>query len=267
VIVFGAEEGTAEVCRELSLRHEPRIDCNEFGTPFLNYAFDRAQEIARHDWLCYANCDIILTRDFVDAFERLQAWRGRFMMVGQRWDTDITEPFDFFAADWAVALRAKATSQGKQRARDAVDYFIFERGQCAGLPPFLVGRPCWDHWLIWWMRHRRVPVVDASSVVVAVHQNHDYSHLPEGAQSLNKGQEALRNRARVGSWRHLNTIDDASHVLDENGVRHTYRHWGVQLRREYEHLRNRVAVATGPVRHRLGLRKATLARLFAHPRD
>ena len=64
VILFGEEEGTAEVCRELALRHEPYVECNEFGTPLVNYLFCRAQQIARHDWLCYSNCDIIYTSDF-----------------------------------------------------------------------------------------------------------------------------------------------------------------------------------------------------------
>jgi hypothetical protein len=41
VIVFGAEEGTAEVCGELGLQHEAEVELSEFGTPLLNYAFKR----------------------------------------------------------------------------------------------------------------------------------------------------------------------------------------------------------------------------------
>src|SRR5208283_5472593 len=134
VIVFGEEEGSAESCRKLGLRHEPRVECNEFGTPLLNDAFDRAQSIARNDWLCYANCDIILMSDFTRAFERLKAWRDGFMMVGQRWDTDITEPLGFEALDWESRLLQRVSTQGKQRPPDAIDYFVFKRAQCAGLP-------------------------------------------------------------------------------------------------------------------------------------
>ena len=262
VVVFGEEEGTGEVCRELGLRHEPQIECNEFGTPLLNHAFNRAQSIARNDWLCYANCDIILMSDFTRAFERLKAWRDGFMMVGQRWDMDITEPLGFDKPEWERQLLEKVSRQGKQRGPDWIDYFVFKRGQCAGLPAFAVGRPCWDHWLVWWMRHKQVPVVDASPVVMAVHQNHDYSYHPEGARGAREGPEFRRNRALAGSWRHLNTIADASHVLDAGGVRRTYRHWGLQFERERTRLRNRVLVATGPVRRRLGLRKENLMRLF-----
>ena len=262
VIVFGAEEGTPEVCRELGLRHEREIASSEFGTPLLNYAFNRAQEVARHDWLCYSNCDIILMGDFVRAFQRLRAWRDEFLMVGQRWDADIAEPLDFGDADWERSLGGTALRRARQRGPDWIDYFVFKRGRCLDLPPFAVGRPCWDHWLIWWMRHSRVPVVDASEAVAAVHQNHDYSYHREGIKGAREGPEFKRNRALAGSWRHLNTLDDASHVLGAAGVRRTYRHCKRQFGREWTNLRNRVLVATGPVRHRVGMRRENFERLF-----
>ncbi len=262
VIVFGDEEGAAEVCRELALRHEPNVERNEFGTPLLNYAFHRAQAIAKHDWLCYSNCDIVLMSDFLRAFETVRAWRQNFMMVGRRWDTDITEPLEFEHPDWERLLRETTAQRGTQRGPDWIDYFTFKRGACADLPPFAVGRPCWDHWLIWCMRHRGIPVVDASQALVAVHQNHDYSYHAGGMKGAREGLEYTRNRALCGSWRHLNTIDDASHALEGGSIRRTYRHWGAQFKRERTHLRNRLLVGTGPARHRLGLRKSNLVRLF-----
>src|SRR5712691_3552700 len=67
VILFGDDEGAAEVCAELGISREPQVERNEHGTKRLDYIFDRAQEIARHDILCYVNCDIILTADFSSA--------------------------------------------------------------------------------------------------------------------------------------------------------------------------------------------------------
>ena len=64
VILFGDEPGAAEVCAELGLRHEPYVERHESGMKYLNYMFERAQQIARHDYLCYSNCDIILMNDF-----------------------------------------------------------------------------------------------------------------------------------------------------------------------------------------------------------
>src|SRR5438067_1262389 len=64
IILFGDEEGAQEAAREFGLRHEPSVRRSEKGTKYLGYLFDRAQEVSRHDVLCYVNCDIILMSDF-----------------------------------------------------------------------------------------------------------------------------------------------------------------------------------------------------------
>src|SRR5579864_9113444 len=64
IILFGDDDGAGEAARELGIRHEPEVARNPIGLPYINYMFDRAEEIASHDVLCYINCDIILTSDF-----------------------------------------------------------------------------------------------------------------------------------------------------------------------------------------------------------
>src|SRR5271154_2948401 len=95
VILFGDEEGAAEAARSLQIRHVPDVKRNEHGTKFLSPIFDGAQDLAHHSCLCYINCDIILLPDFRAAAARVLALGGRFLMSGQRWDTDITAPVDF----------------------------------------------------------------------------------------------------------------------------------------------------------------------------
>src|SRR6202158_3924697 len=99
VILFGDEEGAAEAARDLRIRHVPEVKRNEHGTKYLSPIFDGAQDLAHHNCLCYINCDIILLSDFRVAVERVTALGGRFLMAGQRWDTDITQPGDFYAVD------------------------------------------------------------------------------------------------------------------------------------------------------------------------
>ena len=70
VILFGNEKGTAEVAQELGVRHEADVARNEFGTPLLHHIFRRAQETARHEWVCYSNADIIQTQQFRSALVR-----------------------------------------------------------------------------------------------------------------------------------------------------------------------------------------------------
>ena len=67
---------------------------------------------------------------------------------------------------------------------------------------------------------------------------------------------------RPGGWHHLNTIADASHVLENETIRQRYTHWGLQAHREYERFWFGFLGVTRPLRHRLGLRQENLSRLF-----
>src|SRR5206468_3274541 len=91
VILFGDEQGAAEACLDLGIRHEPIVGRNKNGTKYLNHIFDRAYECSRHKLLCYANCDIVLGSDFAAALELISKAHARFLMIGRRWDTDITK--------------------------------------------------------------------------------------------------------------------------------------------------------------------------------
>src|SRR5215472_3218991 len=82
IILFGDDEGAAEVCAEYGLHHESRVERNEHGTKRLDYIFDRAQEIAGQDILCYVNCDIILMADLCSAVAKVAAAHLQFLMVG-----------------------------------------------------------------------------------------------------------------------------------------------------------------------------------------
>ncbi len=260
VILFGDDEGAAEVAREFGLRHEPQVRHNESGTKYLASFFDRAQEIARHDVLCYVNCDIVLTSDFRQALERVLAGGKQFLMIGQRWDTDVTQLLDFARPDWEERLRRLALQTNCQRPPQWIDYFAFSRGLYQGkILPFVIGRPGWDNWLVWHARASKVAVVDASRVVVAVHQNHDYSYHPEGESGVWHGAEAQRNYQLLGSWRHFGTIESATHVLLPNGMRRNWRRWVVIGKRASRAALNRAWFSflnvTRPLRHRLGLRQ------------
>jgi len=63
-----------------------------------------------------------------------------------------------------------------------LDYFIFPCGLFRDIPPFAVGRPAWDNWLVYKARSLGLPVIDATKMVTAIHQNHAYSHHPMGKE-------------------------------------------------------------------------------------
>jgi hypothetical protein len=69
-------------------------------------------------------------------------------------------------------------------------------------------------------------VVDASSEIMALHQNHDHSYHPQGKQGVWNDAEAGKNYQLAGGWRHLRTIADATEVLGSGGLKpNAKRHW------------------------------------------
>jgi hypothetical protein len=263
VILFGAEDGAAEVCQDLGIRHEPQVHRNEHGTKYLNYIFDRARDISRHEFLCYANCDIMLTGDFLAGLKLVSKAHSQFLMVGRRWDTDITEPWDFSRPDWAQRLRSLALGKGKQNGPGWVDYFCFSRDlYYKKMPPFFIGRHGWDPWLTWHARKSKAHLIDASQSVIAVHQNHDYAYLGEGPAVERSKAEASYNWSLgdTTAWHHYD-VEAATEILLEGRLRANHLAWlGPVKTRMMSYPRHAWGASlriTRPIRHRLGLRSAT----------
>jgi len=220
VILFGDDQGAAEVCGELGIRYEPRVERHESGMKYADFIFDRAQEMARHDVLCYLNCDIVLGPDFCGAVEKVRSDKKEFLMVGRRWDTDITEPISFDNCAWLENAREKAQAANFQRDEWFIDYFVFRRGFFAGrIPKLVIGRVYWDNWLLWDANSRGAVVVDASSEVLAIHQNHDYGYHKQGKAGVWNDELANRNLLLAGGTRHLHSMLDAKYVLTAAGIR------------------------------------------------
>lgn len=265
VILFGDEEGAADACRDLGIRHEPHVRRNERGTKYLNYLFDRARDISCHKFICYSNCDIILTLDFLEGLELVARSYSRFLMIGRRWDTDIIEPWDFSQPDWAQRLRSFALLKGKQAGPSWIDYFCFSRNlYYEKMPPFLIGRNNWDPWLSWHARKSKAHLIDASEMVIAVHQNHDYAYLGEGATAQQNKAEADYNGSMgdTRAWHYYKYgVDAATEILSEGRLRANHLAWlGPIKTRAITYLYYAwwaCLGATRPIRHRLGLRSAT----------
>jgi hypothetical protein len=273
IILFGDDGGAAEVAQELGLRHEVVVERNEFGTIRVDYMFARAQELARHDVVCYSNCDMVFLPDFCGAIQCIKSAHPKFLATGRRWNMDIGGPIDFSDANWQGELKNKAVRANGQQSRWFIDYFAFSRGFFGNdIPPLAVGRIYWDNWLLWKACASGSPVVDISKTVVAVHQNHDYRHHPQGRQGIYGGEEAERNLQLAGGWDHLRTISDAGLALGNKGLRpNPKRHWHVlkrAVRPSARFLRYRVwhplwfaALAlTRPLRTVLGLRTEAVRR-------
>ncbi|MBN2105984.1 MAG: hypothetical protein JW832_01050 [Deltaproteobacteria bacterium] len=221
IILFGDEEGTAEVAEEYGARHCPEIARNEFGTPLLNDIFEKAQHLSTNKFFCFINADIILLSDFPKALNNISF--HRFLLAGQRWDMHIDHPLDFHDAAWETKLRYRLGKDAVLHTPDGIDYFVFSHGLWGKIPPFAIGRPAYDNWLIYRARARRAAVIDATPVITAIHQNHDYSHAPNGWQTVWEGPECVRNKALAGCKDRWFTLWDANWLLTDQGVQRSQR--------------------------------------------
>jgi hypothetical protein len=259
VILVGDDEGTAEVCEELGVEHIKDVRRNENGTKYLASMYYQAEERARYKILCHANCDIVLMSDFWRAVQKISEIGDRFLMGGQRWDVEIDGPLNFESANWEAELRHLALNTNKQRPPQWIDYFVFRRGLYSGkLPDFFIGRPGWDNWLLWYPQSMGVPVVDASKVVVAVHQNHDYSYHPDGEEGVWNGAEAQHNNLLLRIRGGYETLEGASYVMHDQGLKRNYKAMLARGRRQSVASLYRVWFTaldvTRPLRSILGLR-------------
>lgn len=220
IILMGNEEGIAETAAEFGLRHVPNVARNIFGTPLVSDVFQQAHQLSSRNLFCYVNSDIILMSDLMQAIERVIDRRERFLFVGHRWNLDVKEPLEF-ESDWEGKLRSQVKKHGKLAFAYSIDFFVFPRGLLGEIPPFAIGRPRWDNWMLYRARSLRVPLIDATPVVMAVHQNHDYAHHPQGKDGVSHGDEKVINEKLAGGLIHWFTLDDATHLLTPQKLRLT----------------------------------------------
>ncbi|MDL1971357.1 MAG: hypothetical protein LWW94_10435 [Candidatus Desulfofervidaceae bacterium] len=192
IILFGQEEGTAEICRALNLIHVPKVKTNEYGTPLLNDMFEQAQRMASNYLMCYVNADIILLSNFVRAILAIN--KRRFLAIGQRLNVDIDWEIDFSKANWDEELLQYALKNGRWLQPTGMDFFVFNKGLYQKLPGLAIGRTWWDPFLVYQAKIQCVPIVDITQESPVIHCNHDYSHHPQGYKGIWEGPESEHNR-------------------------------------------------------------------------
>jgi hypothetical protein len=223
ILLVGDDFGTEDISRELGLTHLPHVARNSSGTPLVSSIFELGQSVAMAERVCYVNADIILLNDFVEAVRSAVADFPNGLLVGRRTEVQIETLIDFTNPGWERELRARARSSGYLQQPSAIDYFVFRRGSFAAMPPFAIGRPSWDNWLLYDAKRSGVPLVDITRIATVVHQTHDYTHHAGGQVGVWKGQEAKENAAILGAGRagytRAYTIRDADWQLTPTGKR------------------------------------------------
>jgi hypothetical protein len=212
VLLTGNEPGVSEAADSLGVAHVAELPRTKLGTPLVGGAFALGVERADGRLPCYVNADILLPPSLADAAETVRRRSERFLVIGECWNARVDGPLDSASVDWAALARG-----ARKRGPDALDYFLFSPGVLTDIPAFAVGRTCWDNWLVWRARSEGALVADATSVVKAIHQDHDYGHVGSLAK-IRGGPEAEENRRLAGGRAHLYSRYDATHRLTRHGL-------------------------------------------------
>ncbi len=217
VLLIGDEPGIPETAKEIDVKNVPTVERDEKGIPLVRAVMEIGHKYSDSPILCYANADMILMSDAVKAARQVSEQARDFLLVGQRWNLDLIEPFDF-SGDWESRLRGEVANRGKFYSPWGIDYFIFPRHLYTEVPDFTIGRPAWDNWMVFHARTSFGLAIDSSRQVVVVHQNHDYSHLP-GNKPPYGSEVAKSNLAKAGGRKCVYNILDTNRELVGGHIR------------------------------------------------
>ncbi len=216
VILVGEEEGLAETAAEFGVQHLPDVCRNSSGTPLVSSIFELARQASQSPLLAYINADILVQADFLEGAHQAARLRDHFLLVGQRWDLDVRTPLDF-GPRWRERVQTDLKARGRLHTRGGSDYFIFPRDCFTNIPDFAIGRAGWDNWMIYECRCRGWACIDATDTIQVIHQDHDYSHLPQG-QAHYRLPETFENVRLAGGRRTIFTLIDADCRLSANQI-------------------------------------------------
>ena len=224
VILLGEEEGLAEAAKELGVKHIPNVARSESGTPLISSMFQLTRENSDSDLLCIINADILLMSDFVEAAKLASVLKDAFVLLSQRWDLDVTKSIEF-TEGWQSRQSSIVNIQGTLHRPAGSDFFLFPQFCYTDVPDFTIGRAGWDNWMIYKARQEKWPVIDCTSSVMIIHQNHDYRHLPSGTHYTHpETDENIRLAGGPAAVRY--TILDATHRMKDGKLTRPIPSWG-----------------------------------------
>ena len=216
VILYGDSDGIEEAGRELGVRVVKQISCAPSGIPYFGSIVAHAADNGKYDLQIYLNCDILLA-GISQALSKIEF--PMYLLIGQRID---------LANDFFIDLREKGWKQqlthlvkdgnATLHAPTGIDYFAFRRGMWLDVPSIIIGRGGYDQALLAYCMKMRIPIVDGTFIVTALHQFHDYNHLQGGEEVVMRGADASNNISIARIKRSSPVVSDADYVLKKYQV-------------------------------------------------
>lgn len=218
ILLAGSEEGLRPIADEVSAFCLGPLAEGADGPPRVDDLLGKARTVANTDLIAYVNSDIMLFPDWLRAVRRTASLiAGDFLIIGRRTDTDIHHEIDWRDCVALESLQTFARVHGRLAARVCKDYFVFPRRSFTDIPPFTLGRAFWDNWMVFDARRRDVPVIDITRSATAVHQNHDYAHVPGGRLAAYLTSRGARENRRLAGGSRMVSGASASWQMNKDG--------------------------------------------------
>lgn len=219
IIVFGDVPGIKNAVREVGAVHISGIETSSTGAPSFNAMVNYANIEGKYDLQIYVNCDILLNFNIIKSMQISFEKFNKFLLVGERLDLKEKIKIDTQYPHWEIGLyNLVEHAQLKPHGPTGVDYFGFVRGLWGNLPNVYMGRAMCDQALLHYCHKNQIPIIDASQVVTAIHQFHDYSHLDRGKLEVTEGSDKKTMATLHGLKYSLPTISDSNFFIDKNGL-------------------------------------------------
>ena len=214
IIIIGNSKGSKEIASSINADYVPEVKCSPEGTPLLEDLFRIAQSRARNPIMIYVNADIILPKNFLDVVTILSMQSKKFMAVGHRWDLDVVKKINFNDEKECKIFWSYANKKSKKHACTGIDYFIFRKSTFKILPSLAIGRFGWDNWLLWKVRRMRIPLIDLSNEIFAIHQEHSYCYDDFKSKSDILNSDDGKNNQEKTDGKTLNLLDTNYHLVN-----------------------------------------------------
>jgi len=218
IILFDPDD-SLEFMQNNDIKIINNLKLNSFGTPLISDLFMQSEKLGEGPIYCFINCDIILPENFIDTVNICSKKLNKYLMIGHRFDLDYDQSIDFSNEDQKSEYRKYASVNAQKHDKWGIDYFVFTAGIWDSIPDFAIGRFMYDNWLIWKARRNRIPVIDATNDVMAIHQNHGYHTKGfSGEKSVRNSVEAQENKRLFGNAWNFG-IQDSTHEIKEGNIR------------------------------------------------
>ena len=209
ILLFGTEEGTEAICRDLGLesagpvRVEPKS-----GAALVSDIFRKVQPF-REPVSLFLNSDIIVGEEAGAVVQLFRSAPGAWLASGRR--RCLAAPCVDPATSWLANPRWGDVTE--------LDYFLLKDFDCGTMPDFVIGHCAWDNWMIWNARQRGIGVADLSAGFAVYHLDHGYEYSRGNASAQKRaGPLEQRNLDLLGGEARRFHLGHATHILNGNGL-------------------------------------------------